>query len=264
MNFFFDLGSLFGALGNIFSTLLSALAAAVTYLFGLIQAIAVWLYNLIVTVVQAIARAIAAIVKGFVHVISDIIHGRFSELLHDYQQFKQWLQNILGPIIRFLQKLQQLYNRYVLHYLLLVISIIQRLRQFLAVLRIFHVGWAAKLDGFLASVEQKIVQAVQVIQKTINELITTLDIIIDPSLIIRSHALGASILGSFASMRQILGFGSVRGLSGWEQQRQQEDSHALDSTTSLKATSDITVMDFAPTVQRSLQAQDDAIAGYGY
>jgi hypothetical protein len=134
----------------------------------------------------------------------------------------------------------------------------------LTILRIFHVGWAQKLDGFLASVEQKIVQAVHKIQSTINELITTLDILIDPSLVIRSHALGASILAGFSQMRQVLGFGSVRGMSGWEQQRQQEDSHALDKGTSLKGANDLNVGDFAPTVNRSLAAQDDAMKAYGY
>src|SRR5712664_4199246 len=83
---------------------------------------------------------------------------------------------------------------------------LQSIRRFLGILRLFHVQWAAKLDNTLADLQNRIETSIQIVRGTLNQIINTLAIAFDPTMLIRSNILGGSLLSNLAAIKRIVGF----------------------------------------------------------
>ena len=101
--------------------------------------------------------------------------------------------------------------------LLKQIQMIQRIRQFLAVLRIFHVKWAQTLDDKLNELQGKITQTVEAVAGYLNMIISWIALVTDPSMIIRRNTLGAWMLSHLGLVKRVVGYGGNKPISAADQ-----------------------------------------------
>lgn len=260
---FFDFGGFFGFLGGILSGLSAGLWAAIVFVYTTLEAAIMYVWNVLISLLQWLGQAIAKIALAFYHIIVNFFHNIFAALLNAFQKFQKWLAGLLKPVIQFLQKLQQLWNRYVLKWVLLAIKIIQRIRQFLLLLRLFHVAWAIKLDNFLATIEQDIMAVVGTIMATLNAIISTLSVAISPSLVLNPAFYGASGAANYQAQFSNMFMGSNMGLTPTQTSQQAQDSSALSGGTKLNSSQDITAPAYYGTVTEVSSGIDDALSYYG-
>jgi hypothetical protein len=231
--FSFDPNVFFGGILDTIIAVINAIISALVYLFNLLVEVFKFLYGAVVAIANVLVRGVKLIARGFIHVIKDIFHGHFIHLYEDYLKLKARLAEILGPVLRILKRIRALYNQFVLKPLLNMIHLIQQLRQFLVIFRILGFKWAAKLDALLAKQEQRLIKNVLVIQAWINFAISVIDLMIDPSLILRKNFLLASLLSYLGAIKRVVFFGANRTQSTDEVKQSQRDRTSLAPKTAL-------------------------------
>jgi hypothetical protein len=201
---------------------------------------------------NAIALSIAALWKWLnqlVAILTVLFHTAAKFLLHLWQQYvkkaitwlashvqklRAWLKRTIAPIIARLEKIKKWYDTHILKQQLRMLQQIQMIRRFLGILRLFHVKWAAKLDGMLTDLQNRIEQDIALIRGTLNQIINTLQLAFDPTLLITRNLLGASLLSNLGAIKRIFGFGDGRILSASEQATIDHD-HALYFSSTVQA-----------------------------
>lgn len=204
---FFDF---LAGIGSALSAIANAISALFAWLWQVTQALFIFLWNVLVAVFQWTLASLAKIGAFFRRFWTDYIRRGFRGLLDLYKKIRDRLAIIFGPIIRWLQKARAWFDAHILPVLKKYLQLIQRIRQFLVVLRVFNVRWARELDNYLARLQGKITQAIDVIRGTLNQIINTIALIVDPSLIIRRNTLGASLLVHLGALKRIVNYGSNR------------------------------------------------------
>jgi len=185
---------------DIIDYILGVLADIWDYFIAVLQ----WIWNAFVYIANIIWDALLK-VFGFawdflkraaviVRAIWDnFIKRIFGKVLAAISKAHAWLEAKLSPIIRFLQRVRALYDRWFRLYIRPLLNTIQRIRRVLAILRLLHIHFADKLDAQLAKIEGKISQAVLTIRGILNNVIDVVTILSDPLLIIRRPTLVYSI-----------------------------------------------------------------------
>jgi len=119
-----------------------------------------------------------------------------------------WLANFLDPIITFIQELMKWYATYIAPILKAVLEVIQRMRVFLALLKLIGVKWAAKLDADLQLIQSWITTVMQTIVSTLNSISTVLGLMVDPTGILRRDFFGGTLFSSLAGVKRAAGAGT--------------------------------------------------------
>lgn len=148
---------------------------------------------------------------------NDYIKKAIQWLGDHVRKLRDWLKRTIGPIIKRLQKIKKWYDEHILKQQLRMLKMIQTIRFFLGILRLFHVKWAAKLDQSLADLQNRIVETINVVRGTLNQIINTLAIAFDPTMLITSNVLAASLLGNLGAVKRIFAFGGNRIITASEQ-----------------------------------------------
>lgn len=191
------IGEVLAAVGQIFSEAWRAIAN----FSGVIWDIGKALIDTSVKILEAIGQSLE-------HIIIDLLHGQILKVIQDIQQLFKTLKQILGPLIGILQKLQATRRQLQMQYLRQFIDLIQRVRHILAIFRILHLGFANKLDLYLAKLEGDIGAKWAKLIEHINAVDSVLDQIIDPSKMLRPGGL----LGSLGLMMGAVS-ALIKGLS---------------------------------------------------
>jgi hypothetical protein len=152
-------------------------------------------------------------------------------LLKLWENIRDRLARLLGPLLRWLQRIRQWFDTHVLPILLRYINLIQRIRRFLVVLRLLHIHWADALDSQLAKIQGKLTAVIEVVRGTLNQIISTLALVMDPSLIIRRNILGASLLSHLGAVKRIVGYGDNRILTADEAKEIDRDANRYKAAT---------------------------------
>jgi hypothetical protein len=257
-----NLGDFFGAILSSIIAVINAIIGALSALIQILQTVLSAIYSALQAVAAAVWSAIKLIARGFIHVISDIIHGRFLHLLQDYIDLKNKLAELLAPILKILQTIRKYFNQFVLVPLLRYINLIQQIRQFLTIFRLLGFKWAVKLDAYLVKQEQMIVTNTLVLQSWLNFTIDILDLIADPSLILRKNFLLASLLSYLGAIKRIVFFGGSRTQSPAEKAQASQDHAALAPQTHILQVGFGTGAQYYPTAQSLLPGMDAALAYY--
>lgn len=231
--FSFDPGAFFGGIIDTIIAVINAIINALVYLFNLLVAAFQFLYTALVAVANVLVKGVKLIARGLIHVIKDIFQGHFVHLYEDYLKLKAKLAEIFAPVLRILKKIRAIYNQFVLKPLLNMIRLIQQIRQFLVIFRILGFKWAAKLDALLVKQEQRLIKNVLVIQAWINFAISVIDLMVDPSLILRKNFLLASLLSYLGAIKRVVFFGSNRTQSTDEAKTSKQDRESLAPKTAL-------------------------------
>lgn len=184
------LGSIFGFLGG---SVASALENFVIWLYQLIITVFQVLYQLLGFVVQFLQTVIKGIANFFDRLWNGFIKGVFTKVWDALKAAHTWLEAKLGPIVKYLQHLRTLLQRYFNIYIRPILIFIQRIRQFLQILTALHIGFAQKLDAYLAQIQAKIVQSFATVIGTINTLTDVVNALMDPTALLRKPALLLSI-----------------------------------------------------------------------
>jgi len=191
-------------------------------------------WNLIVSIVNALNRVFHSLGKFLLHIWQQYVKRAIQWLALHVQKLRTWLKRTIGPIIKRLEKIKKWYDTHILKQQLRMLQMLQTIRRFLGILRIFHVKWATKLDNSLADLQNRIEQSISIVRATLNQIINTLAIAFDPAMLITRNLLSASLLSHLGAVKRIFGFGDNRILSGSEQATI-DHQHSLYFTSTVKA-----------------------------
>jgi hypothetical protein len=195
------LNSIFGFLGD---GLLSALEDFIVWVYQLAIAVFQVLWQIIGFVAQTILNVIKA-VGGFLDRLwKGFFQGIFTKVWNAIKAASTWLEAKLSPIVKYLQKVRAYYLKWFNTYIKPFLQLIQQVRQYLQILSFLHLGFAQKLDAWLAQLQAKIVQSFATIIGTINTAIDILNAIMDPAYLIRKPALLLSIRRQIPALVRVL------------------------------------------------------------
>jgi len=201
---------------------IGGLAIFGTIINGIIQQV----FKLVAGLMKLILQAFRSLGKFLLHTWQNYVKKAITWLASHVQKLRAWLKRTIGPIIKRLEKIKKWYDTHILKQQLRMLQMLQSIRRFLGILRLFHVQWAAKLDNTLADLQNRIETSIQIVRGTLNQIINTLAIAFDPTMVITRDLLGASLLSNLGAVKRIFGFGDGRILSASEQATIAHD-HAL-------------------------------------
>lgn len=109
-----------------------------------------------------------------------------------------------------------------------IIAVLQSIRVGLALLRLLHVKWAAKLDADLAKIQGYVTLSITDVLRALNTISSYLGLIVDPAMILRKDFFGASLFASLKDLKRSVFFGSNAPLSAAQQQAKADRVALLD------------------------------------
>jgi hypothetical protein len=234
---FFDflsgIGNAFGQLAQLLSEIFAFLWAALAAALNFIWSVLVSMANAIVSIFKNVGSFFARMWTDYV---KPAIRGIFTQVIKLFDR----LNRLLAPLMKWIQKIRKWYDTHILPILLKEIQMIQRVRQFLAVLRILHVKWATVLDQKLQDIQGKIIQTVETVRQKLNEISNFLTIVSDPLLLAGSLTHARWAINFFdAVLKAITGNGwgwfigqkNLRGVSTGPAGSLTQITHAMNSDT---------------------------------
>lgn len=231
----FDLGSFFAGLGDILNGLIAAIWAALIYVYEILVAVAVFLYGIVLAIEAFLVALVGIIWRGLKWLWSDVIFGRFKNLFASVVKIWKRVANFMTPFINIAKNMIWAWKQFITRYIMPVIKWIQRVRSVLAVLRLFHVKWAMKLDRFLLDIQSQIMHDVQLITKTLNEVLNVMELIVDPTMLIRQNV----FLGTFMrGLSDLLKLTTGQDLDWWTQDLLVPESTPKDAANMAQHMSD--------------------------
>lgn len=197
------LDGIISALGS----LASEIEAILVYLFQLLVAVAQFIWNGLLIVAQYAVTAFEKIGSLFRHIWDNFFKGIFQDIWKGIVKVHEWLETHLRPIINFLKKVQKYFDKIYKTYVRPFLLAIQRIRQVISILRLLHIHVADSLDKLLAQVQRDVQGVFLQIRGILNTTIDLLNIVADPTKLLRRPTLILSLRRSLHSLiRQISGF----------------------------------------------------------
>jgi hypothetical protein len=172
----------------------------------------------------AFLRDVVGSIKNvFQSIWNGVIVALLKKLLDAYTKLRDLLNRVFGPVIRFLKQLRKIYDDYFNRFVKPFLRVLQNIRKFLTLFRLLGFKWAAKLDGYLAKIQQDILKAYTLLRSELNSVITYLDLIVDPSAILRRNPLFAALIRSAPELRNMILQAETRPLTQDELDTQARD-----------------------------------------
>ncbi len=199
----FDLSGFFEGLGQVLASVYNFIVQAIIFLVNLIIQVFVFLFNLLVLIFKFFFEGFKLVGKFF-HAIYDVVIKR--GLLHIFDwlaKLRAKLEQWLGPVLKWLRRIRAWYQEFFKRWVLPVINAIQHIRQFLAILKLFHIKWAAALDHELALIQDKITKNFLRVVQEINKIISWVSLIIDVDGLLRRIPLLNSIFKALTDFRRL-------------------------------------------------------------
>lgn len=211
------LDSFFGGIG-------SAISDAIDWLYSLVAIVFGWLYQLIANIADWIAGIVGKVTQFLSWVWKSIVKDVLANVWNAVKATVSWLHDNIPRLIAWLQRLRQMINRYFNLYVRPFLDMLQRIRQYLQILSALHIGFAQKLDAYLAQIQGKIVQAYATVIGTINTITDVVNALMDPTYLLRKPALLLSIRRQIPALVRVLtgrqpgyffGAPGLKGKSAW-------------------------------------------------
>lgn len=184
------LDGIFGFLGD---TNVAALDAFVLWLYGLIVEVFFVLYQIDFALAQFQWGLFETAQKLFKHIWENVIKGVLLGIWAAIKRSQIWNDLRHGKILQFLTDLRKLLDKLFATYVRPILILLQRVRQFLLLLRLLHINIAVKLDAYIAQLEAQIAGAFLTIRGTLNNVVDLANILADPTLLLRKPTLLASL-----------------------------------------------------------------------
>lgn len=174
-----------------------------------------------------VAKGFTYFYKGLRHVLSDIVHGRFVHLWHDYLTLKNKLNDWFNAHFGWLIRLRKTFDLWYRQTVQPILDDIQHVRGVLAIFRLFHLKFAERLDNYLSKLESKIIKNTLVLRQKMNEVLSFLDLVLDPAGLVRRNVFLNSASMALRGMFNSLGLGFGRPLTTAEQRDGERERHRL-------------------------------------
>jgi hypothetical protein len=229
-----DLGSMVSWVGSlatnvvqilyqILTTIGQALWAAVQVIWSALEAVFSWLGGIFKALMGWMENAVRWLFSTALPAIRDFIN----KIVAKVQAFLQPLINYLKMQI---QAINQLYNNVIRPFM----NLLQRLRGFLMIFRLFHLRFAQELDQYLAGLEARINGAFLAVQGDIGRLLQWVEWIASPAGLL---APANFLLGAINSLSQL--WALLRNLPsvalGAQTQQQQQTASQSGLLTNVQA-----------------------------
>jgi hypothetical protein len=189
MGFLDSIVNFFGGIGSVLADIL----AVAKWLFSIILYVAQVLLNFVVAVGNFLLALIGKIGQFAAWLWTNFFKGIFTRVMNVLQKAHDWLEQRLRPIINFLKKIRALQDAYFRRYLKPLLDMLQHTRQFLQLLRLLHISFAAQLDNYIAGLEARLAQTFATLRAAVNNAIDVVNLLADPTLLIRKPVLLLSI-----------------------------------------------------------------------
>jgi hypothetical protein len=173
--------------------------------------------------------------RGALHIFKVIWDKVFKrgllKILELYSKLRGALARVFGPLLRNLRRIRDWLDKVYYPRLLKIINMIQRVRQMLSILRIFNVAWAKRLDERLLRLETKIAEPYLKLRALLNEVATVINLVLDPSLILKRNVFLGSILGHLSHVWGAILSPFGKGLTLEEQLEVEKDQNRYRTAT---------------------------------
>jgi hypothetical protein len=191
---------------GLFDGIIAAIFNALQWVLNLLIAIANFIWQVLISIVKALITIFQAGFKFLKHIWTNYIVKGVNWLASHIQKLRDWLKRTLGPVIKWFQRIKKWYDTHILPQQLRMLKMLQTIRRFLGILRLFHIKWAAKLDNVIVDLENRIQKSIALVRGTLNQIINTLAIVLDPTLLIFRNVLGGSLLKNLGAIKRIFAF----------------------------------------------------------
>lgn len=193
-----------GALASAAAAIAGAVDAALAAAIGGIQHALNALGNELLNIYKLLSRLAGYILQFLKGLLLDVIHGIVAALQAIGKLLKDVMTNVIMPALQALQKLRnyliQIYERY----LRPLLVILQDVRKVLAILKVFHIGFANKLDAALADVQRKISAPLLYLLQYTNAVANYINLILDARLLLQRPLFLASLAANKGSAANVL------------------------------------------------------------
>jgi hypothetical protein len=202
--FGFDFGGLLGFLEGILQGILDAIIQVFQFIWNVLVYVAQYIWAGLNFVAHFFYQLALDIKNAFKWLWDNIVKRALVKALEVFVKVRQWLQKVFGPVIRFLHRLRAWYDFYFRKWVVPILRILRQIRQTLQIFRLLGFKWAARLDARLAGIENKIVQAYELIRQNLNRVISWIDLIVDPTFLLRRSPLFGAIIRSAPELRNLM------------------------------------------------------------
>ncbi len=196
-------------LGNVIgsgASVAAQLQAVFAYLLNAMVQLFTAVWNALVDVFNFLYGILGKVASFFRYVWDNLFKRIFGNVLSALMKAHDWLESKLGPVLQFLQKLRTIVDRVLNTYVKPILNLIQKVRQFLLILKLFHVKWAERLDARLLNIETKMAAVFIEARGILNGIIDAVNIAMDPAKLLRHPILIISIRRSLPALtRSITG-----------------------------------------------------------
>jgi hypothetical protein len=167
-----------GALGAAAAAIATATDEVIAAAISGIQKALNALGNALQQVFSELARLAGLILKFLQGLLLDIVHALVAAVGKIASLLKDVLQHGIMPALQALQKLRNYLIRIYERFFRPLLIFLQRVRQVLAILRAFHIGFASKLDGILADIQAKLTAPLFYLLRYTNAIANYLNLIL--------------------------------------------------------------------------------------
>ena len=192
--FGFDFGGPGTFLGDVLAFIEGEIVAALSFLFNLIVAV----FNYLLAVAEFIFKFFLTLAQdiknAFKWLWENVVKAGLTKLISVFVRVQAWLAKYVNKVTGWLIRLRKWYDQYFNQFVKPVLNAIRHLRQTLQIFRLLGFKWAARLDARLATIENRIVAAYELLRVNLNKAVSWLQLISDPfGLLRRNPVLGAII-----------------------------------------------------------------------
>lgn len=182
-------GALATAAAAIATAVDTALASAIAGIQHALNALG----NELASVWHLLSRLFGYVLQFLKGLLLDVIHGLVAAVQAIGKMLKDVYQNVLMPALKALQSVRDYLIKIYERFLRPLLIMLQDLRKLLAILKIFHVRFAFKLDKVLADVQSKISTPLLYLMRYTNAIANYINLILDARLFIQRPLFLASL-----------------------------------------------------------------------
>lgn len=197
------LDNIFGFLGGVGNVGLS-LASVFQWVVEALSAIGTVLLKALLEIGGFLLNILKSVGKFFQLIWDKFFKGIFSKLVNALLKAHDWLEAHLRPLLNFLQKVRKYLDRIYFRYIKPFLDLIQHVRRFLLILKLLHVKFAQELDAQLASIQHSVQSAFLEARTLLNGIIDVVNLIVDPSALLRKPTLILSMRRSIGAIIRVV------------------------------------------------------------
>jgi hypothetical protein len=176
-------GSIVVGVDDVLAAVIASVQTAVTALGNAVKASWAWLSRLAGMILSLLTTVIDGVLRGVVAAIQKI-----------EQEIQDIKSGIVKPILDVLQRVRQIILDIWKNFIVPFLVILQDLRKLLAILALFHVKFAQKLDAKLADLERRITQPLLFILGYVNAVSNWINLIMAATYLIQKSVFLNSLL----------------------------------------------------------------------